>query len=184
MNLKTISGPVLFLVFLLSSCTRFEPSMFNPESGSSFVKNRGVFIINEGNYLQGNGSLSFYSLDSSLVYNNIFEDINNRPLGDIPFSMETDSDGQLFIVVNNSEKIEVLGSDDLKSRKTITELVSPRYILKINDSQAYVSSIYSDHIVKIDLKTETVSGDFLLGFTSEAMISFNGKAYIASRRLT
>jgi hypothetical protein len=68
-----------------------------------YLERDGAFIINEGNFRWGNGSLSFYSYDSSRIYNSVFESVNNRPLGDVPFSL-AESENSLFIVVNNSAK--------------------------------------------------------------------------------
>ncbi|MCK7531000.1 MAG: hypothetical protein MZV63_08135 [Marinilabiliales bacterium] len=59
------------------SCERADdPSLF--PSGS------GYFLLNEGNYLAGNGSLSFYSTETKEIYNELFRTENERALGDIP----------------------------------------------------------------------------------------------------
>src|SRR5664280_2719855 len=52
----------------------------------------GVFIVDEGNFRSGNGSLSFYSYDSSKIFNDVFSSANNRPLGDVPNSMAIKGD--------------------------------------------------------------------------------------------
>ena len=54
-------------------------------------------------------------------------DINSRPLGDVPYSMGIDG-SRIYIIVNNSGKIEVAGMNDMRSVTTISKIASPRYI--------------------------------------------------------
>src|SRR5665648_62997 len=111
---------LIFLFPIVVSCTKIS----NNPTGS-FLTGSGVFILNEGNFRWGNGSLSFYSYDSSKIYNDLFHTINGRPLGDVPNSMKTIGD-KAYIVVNNSGKIEVINSNTLESLTTINGLISPR----------------------------------------------------------
>ena len=41
--------------------------------------NHGVFIVNEGNFTDSDGSLSFYDKDSLTLRNRVFESVNGRP---------------------------------------------------------------------------------------------------------
>ncbi len=100
-------------------------------------------------------SPSFLTILSKL-YNNTFLSINQRPLGDVPYSMNIGG-SRAYIVVNNSGKIEVVDRNHLKSVATISELNSPRYISLVSDRKAYVTSLYSDSITVVDLLSNTVS---------------------------
>jgi len=139
----------------------------------------GVLIVNEGNFRAGNGSLSFYSYDSTKLYNDLFFSVNNRPLGDVPYSISTKGT-KAYIVVNNSGKIEVVDQSSLVSEKTITGLISPRSMTMINDYKAYVSSLYSDSVAIIDLMSNSISGYINLGRSSEAIALIGNKAYISN----
>jgi DNA-binding beta-propeller fold protein YncE len=166
------------LLVFFSSCTKTDPGPVIEDSTGLYLKGKGVFIVNEGNFMAGDGSLSFYSYDSSRIYNNIFFSINDRPLGDVPNSMVISGD-KAYIVVNNSGKIEVADKNTLHSLKTISGLVSPRNILLINSSKAYVSSLYSKTLMILNLQSNTVSGNINIGRSSEAMVLRGEKAYIA-----
>jgi len=136
---------IIILPLILTSCLK------SPNSENlNFTFTGGVFIVNEGNYRAGNGSLSFYSYDSSKIFNDLFQSINGRPLGDVPNSMAIRGN-YAYIVVNNSGKIEVTNQATLVSVATITGLISPRNISFINDYKAYVSSLYSDSVAIINL---------------------------------
>ena len=170
---------LIFLIIpaLLVSCIRLTDPDFT-DTYDSFLAGPGVYIINEGNFNWGNGSLSFYSYDSAKIFNQVFMSVNLRPLGDVPNYMIIQGD-YAYIVVNNSGKIEVVNRNSLESIKTIEGLISPRYISLIGSAKAYVSSLYSDSIAIIDLTTNTITGHIDIGRSSEAIVSFSGKAFAA-----
>lgn len=162
----------------LCHCTKNDPGPVIPGTNGFIPAGGGVFILNEGNFTAGNGSLSYYSFDSLKIYNDIFSGVNNRPLGDVPNSMII-SKGSAYIVVNNSGKIEVVDKNTILSLKTITGLASPRYILLTDSSKAYVSSLYSPKITIINLQTNSVSGYIDIRRSSEAMLLKGEKAFVS-----
>jgi hypothetical protein len=168
----------LSIIILLLSCVKqYEPGYFEPVNYR--VSANGIFILNEGNFGWGNGSLSYYSYDSSKIYNNFFESVNKRPLGDVPYSMLINGDN-IYIVVNNSEKIEVIDRRNLKSVATITGLISPRNIVLSGLNKAYVTSMYSDSVRILDLKKNTISGYINIHQTSESVVVTGQRAFIAN----
>lgn len=168
----------LSILTLLVSCVKpYEPGYFDPVD--YLVSANGIFILNEGNFGWGNGSLSYFSYDSSKIYNNFFGSVNKRPLGDVPFSMLIHGDN-IYIVVNNSEKIEVIDRRNLKSVATITGLISPRNIVLTGLNKAYVTSMYSDSVRILDLKKNTISGYINIHQTSESVVVMGQKAFIAN----
>ena len=164
---------LLAVIFSLLSCTKEK------DGSGSFLTGNGLFLINEGNFMGGNGSLSFYSYDSLKIYNNIFLNANGRPLGDVPNSLAISGE-RIYIVVNNSGKIEVVNKNTLESVKTISDLNAPRTISVISNSKAYVSSMYSNSVSVIDLSDNSVSGSINLHHSSEAIVSVRNRAFIAN----
>jgi hypothetical protein len=165
---------IVFLFSVVISCTKIPeiPKADYPFGG-------GVFILNEGNFRGGNGSLSFYSYDSLKIYNDLFYNINHRPLGDVPNSMIVKAD-KAYIIVNNSGKIEVIDKSTLVSKATISGLISPRNMAIINDNKAYVSSIYSDSVAIINLYDNSISGYMNLRRSSESIVVAGNKAFISN----
>jgi DNA-binding beta-propeller fold protein YncE len=155
------------------------------KTGSEFdsvrdrVRGDGAFVINEGNYLAGNGSLSFYSYTTGRIYNDLFSEANNRPLGDVPNSMEITGD-KGYILVNNSGRIEVIDKNTVKSIKTIKNLESPRSMLVISNKKAYISSLFSNRVAILDLVKDSVTGYINVRRSSEAMVAAGNMAYITS----
>ena len=163
--------PVLILIL---SCTKNTDKPID-----TYLSGSGVFILNEGNFRWGNGSLSFYSYDSAKIYNDLFLNINERPLGDVPNSMVIYGE-MAYIVVNNSGKIEVVNKSTLLSQSTIDDLISPRNMAVVTNSKAYVTSIYSDSVAIINLNSNTISGYINIRRTSEAIVVSGSKAYISN----
>ena len=139
----------------------------------------GVFIINEGNFGGGNGSVSYFDLTESKMYNNIFQEINDRPLGDIPQSMYI-MDSLGFIVVNKSAKVEVIKMDDFRSVNSISGFSSPRYFLPVSDSLAYVSDMFSGSISVVNLENYTITKTIETGMSTEQMIKIDDEIFVAN----
>ena len=90
---------------LLFSCKPDEPvGPDQPDNPNAVNLGSGVFVLNEGNFQFSNASLTFYDMDAETVTNNLFYKVNNAPLGDVAQSLAM-VDGQLYLVVNNSNVI-------------------------------------------------------------------------------
>ena len=168
--MKIIIRMLPLVALLLISCERGnEPSLF--------PAGRGYFILNEGNYLAGNGSVSFYSSETGEIHNDLFAAQNGRALGDIPSFLAVDGD-RGFIIVNNSGTIEVVSLLTMKSIATVPGLDSPRQMV-IRGRKGYVSSLSSNEVTVIDLDRIEISGAFDIGCTSEAMAISGDKLFSA-----
>jgi YVTN family beta-propeller protein len=166
--------PAILFLTLIVSCKKNEEKPVG-----NFLSGDGVFIINEGNFMGGNGSLSFYSYDSSQVYNDLFSEVNGRPLGDVPNSMEIYGD-KAYIVVNNSGKIEIIKNNTMESVSTISGMISPRNIGFVNSSKAYVTSMYSDSLIVINLNENSIDGYIDIRRSSESIVIAGDKTFVAN----
>ena len=84
-----------FFIVISSSCEKL-----NPEDNSSNVSINGnglVLIGNEGNFQYGNSSISSYNKNTQEIATNIYQNINQSPLGDVLHSI-SHIDHQLFLV--------------------------------------------------------------------------------------
>lgn len=149
--------------------------------GDPVVKLNGAFILNEGNFGRANGSLSFYSAEDGQVQNNIFSGVNGRALGDVVQSM-TIIDTLGFIVVNNSNKIEVIGIRSWKSKATINMPAgsSPYYLADGGNGKAYITNLYTNSVSVLNLSTLQITGSIEVGANPEAILVHQGLAYVAN----
>lgn len=145
----------------------------SPQNNVTVQIGNGVFITNEGNYNGGNASVFYYSFSTKMVSGDRFQPANGRPLGDVCQSMLIYNNNG-YVVVNNSGKIEVVNPVNFKSSATITGLQSPRYILPVSSSKAYVTDLYANAVSIINLNSNTVTGKIpCAGWTEELTLSGN-----------
>lgn len=158
--------PVLFLIF---SCQKepIEPPVIpqNPEAGNH------VLVLNEGNFQWGNASTTLIDISSGNVTQNWFEKVNDRPLGDVLQSAFMD--GELFLVVNNSQKIERMADAVSKATSPITGLQSPRFIIKSNHGY-FVSDLYANKLYKIN-STFQIQSEIPMNGWGEEMLCDDGE---------
>jgi hypothetical protein len=169
-NLLAIFG----LALIITSCSKDpirEKPVDPPDPGDTSSFKHGCFIVNEGNFNWGNSSVTFFNSRTETVRSDVFETANQRSLGDVAQSMKI-FNGRAYIVVNNSNKIEVVRLDDFKSVKTIQGFHSPRYIEIIDSSKAYVTNLHGD-ISIVNLNTLEVSGSIVTTDWTEQMARYH-----------
>lgn len=139
-------------------------------------KGEKVLILNEGNFGWGNSSITAYDPATYQVANGVYNSANNLPLGDVCQS-GIRWGGYYLIVVNNSNKIEILDTNTLEISDELSALGSPRYVLPGQNGIAYVSDLYANELGVVDI----VSGEFATtipvpGWVEE-MVYANGSLY-------
>ncbi len=91
--------------------------------------------------------------------------------------------GKGYIVVNNSNTIEVVNLTDFTSEATIEGLALPRYIQPVNSTKAYVSQWGADgltgSVVLVDLERQEVTQTLLNDVGPEAMLRYGNTVYVA-----
>lgn len=137
----------------LASCSDDDDAPEIPSGPSG----DGLFIVSNGNFGYGNGSLSFYDPAEGTVENEVFFRANGMRLGDVAQSMTINGDTG-WIVVNNSGVIFAVDTDTYIEKGRIDNLGSPRNILFVNDDKAYVSMLYDNRIAIVNPKEYEVTG--------------------------
>ena len=141
----------------------------------------GVFVVNQGPFGSGSGSLTFLDADGSAPIANVFADANSgRALGNIVQSME-EFEGNKFIAINNGSTIIVAQDGTLEFVDSITGIDQPRYFTTDND-KLFVSSWGIDGTSGVVYELSE-DGEILqsnaLGSGPEGMVIADGNLYVA-----
>ena len=169
---------LVFCSSLLFSCSSSDDSKENIVGGNKF--DDGVFITNEGNFMSSNATISYITEDLSSIYNQIFKNANNgQGVGDVAQSIAFNED-LAFVVVNNSNVIEVVNKETFKKIHTITEqMSSPRYALVKND-KIFVTHMYANKVTVYNLSDFSFITSIDLSFQPEMIVEQNDKIYVSS----
>lgn len=175
MKLKNLYLGIIASAFLFASCSN-DDSVENDIPLGAY--DNGVLILNEGNFGTPNASVSYLSNDFATSQNNIFELVNpTKVLGDVAQSMSFDGD-KAFIIINNSNEVEVVNRYTFASLGTITEkLENPRYSLVLN-GKLYVTNAISEAITVYDATTFAYISSISIDKTVERIVAANGKLYV------
>jgi DNA-binding beta-propeller fold protein YncE len=144
--------------------------------------NAGVYLLNEGLFDNGNSSLWFYDATTGDVAESVFAEANGRPLGDTANDMAL-NDGKLWIVVNNSQTIEVLDAATRVSAATIEFASggSPTTITFDDSGKAYVPLRGGDALARIDTTSMTQDADPVeVGANPHEAVFADGKVYVTN----
>ena len=151
----------------------------NTDPPAPLTLSEGVFIVNQGNFTVGNSSLSYFEPIGEKQYNNLFSYVNNIPLGDVAQSILID-DETAYIVVNNSGVIHAIDRWTAVVKGKISEVGSPRYMVKISDTKAYVSDFFKHAVTIVNPTTYEVTGVVSVGRSTEEMVQFGSEVFAAN----
>jgi hypothetical protein len=74
-----------------------------------------IMIVNEGNFGQGNGSISLYNRDNDMVENNVFTEANNGRSLEASIQSVTVHEETAFVVCNAADEIEITNATILEA---------------------------------------------------------------------
>lgn len=172
---KLVYITITILSLSIISCVKDKPK--NNGSEPDINDHPKAIIANEGVFNGGNASLSYIDLQEQKVYNDVYQTQNDRVLGDVLQSI-TGDDNNLYVVVNNSNKIITVDKKTFKYKSEIN-VSQPRYMTLIGNGKALVSSMYRSKLYLIDLNSNQVDKEINVPYpNTEGMTRLNDKVYI------
>ena len=161
---------------LAVSCHRPGPEP-EPEPQPDAFAN-GMYILNEGLFQMNNSTLSYYDFTTGKLTENIFLDVNHRGLGDVGNDLKQYG-SKLYIVVNNSNIVEVVDAKTVKSLKTINLSGKQPRQIDFYEGKAYISCFDGD-VVRIDTAALEVEATVHTGSNPDGLCVSNGKIYVCN----
>ncbi len=175
------------LLLLLSSGLLFtackdETTTPTPEPTAAYGS--GIFVVNEGPFQNGTGTITFINRSSSAVEQDVFHAANGRPLGNVAQRMA--SFGTVgMLVVNNAGKVEFVDLRDFKSTGVIENMALPSGIVVAgNTGKAYVTEWVSfsgnGRVAVIDIASKQVLRRIAVGEFPNAVAWHNNRIFVAN----
>ncbi|WP_299367546.1 YncE family protein [Winogradskyella sp.] len=174
---------LVFPVLLLHNCTSDDREIITETPEGDYAN--GMFVLNEGGFTNSNASLSFVD-PSGEVYNQVFFGVNGFGLGDVAQSMAF-YDDTAFIIMNNSNTIEVVNRYTLEHITTISDqILNPRYMVFYN-GYGFVTNwgdpvnTTDDYVAVVNLQDFTVTQTIVVAEGPERLLEANGSLYVAHK---
>jgi len=193
MKKNVLFGAVVLLVSMLSfsSCDPTEGPTPEPIEKDSIPQGNdsisvekdysmGNFVVCEGNFNSNDGEISY--INDTILIEDLFQSENNRLLGDIVQSFTVIGE-KGYIVVNNSQKVEVVNAKTFKSIGTIKGLSFPRHIASVDGDNILITNGngYGDNYVyEIDGTTYEKIDSVATGAGPEKILISDNKIYISN----
>lgn len=171
-SLKTI---LLLVSLICYSCIK-TPT--NPIQDQTLPQGEFSLILCEGLNGYNNAEINVFESETGILHENIFEQINKFPLGDIANDIQISED-YLFIVVSASKVVYKI---DLKSWKVIGQLHFegnhfPRKLI-LDDGFGYLTDAYSSQLYKIEMNSMKIVDSLKVGPQPEGLASFLHAIYV------
>ena len=163
----------LAFVATLASCHKDKVV---PDTGTPGSQRIGLYVLNQGGFFANNSTLTYYDYATKALIPDQYTVANSAKIGD------TGNDAgiygsKMFIVVNNSNVIDVVSANNAKLIKQIT-LSQPRSVVFYKNN-AFVTS-YNNTVSVIDTASLTITKTINVGRSPEQMVVANGKLYVAN----
>lgn len=143
---------------------------------------KGIIVINEGVFGQNNAGITYHNFENGSTTQNIYASANSgSALGDNANSIFT-FNGKGYIAVDNSNKIEIVDLSNFKSLGFINLGAggSPREIIILDSTTGYVTSLYSNSVIKFNPSTKSAIKNISVGNYPEGIVHSSGKLFVAN----
>jgi YVTN family beta-propeller protein len=161
---------LMAIVLMLAACDSQDPT--------ENMTTVGVIIVNQGNFADGNGSISVYDPETKVTTTLL------SGVGSILQSILVKNDVG-YVAANSSARIELVQLSTGQRAGQITGLTSPRYMIAINDNTVYVTNLFKQGFVGgtvsiVDMTTNSVVKTLDVGDNPEGVAYSAERLYVAN----
>ena len=159
---------LIVLPVLATGCDTLGSEDEDPVAGA-------VYVANQGNFTDGNGSVTAYDPATEEASHNIYG------LSGTTVQSLTLHEGRVYVIANSGGYVNVY---DAESNEQIAQMQTPnpRYMAVASDEKAYVTNqLYgrSSMVSVIDLSTHTVVDSVEVGGSPDGITVAGDRAYVA-----
>lgn len=167
------------VAFILNACSDDNDGPNEPLGDYE----NGYFVVNEGPFQNGTGTLTFVG-DDGITSQNVYNTVNAEDLGNIVNSMTVEDD-KAYIVVNNSNRVVVANRYTMEKEATISgdAIFNPRFFVA-SSGKGFISNwgdplnTGDDFVTVIDLESNAVLDVIPVGEGPERMLVVGQKLFV------
>ncbi|HKL38806.1 MAG TPA: DUF5074 domain-containing protein [Bacteroidales bacterium] len=152
--------------------------------GSDTPDVEGIYVVNEGIFDSGNGSITLLEPETGATIHTYFKNQNGRSPGDVIQDLSFSKD-KGFIVANNSKKLEIINKDKFTTRNVIPDISYPRQFMAISDQEGYLTNGSSadgtnGQVFVVNLSDCILTDTIEVGKGPESMARVNDQIYVTN----
>lgn len=175
----------LLLILIASwSCDRDQIGPQDDRNGDgspSSITPGSVLILNEGNFMRGNASLSSYHPEQEELIKQVYQNANaDIPLGDVAQELRPMGD-YFYISLNTTGVILKLEKQSLEEEARSRAIGTPLYMAQRGDS-LLVTDLYKSQLRVLSRSTLEVRGKIKLPFSGRHLAWWQGRLALSSDR--
>lgn len=161
----------------------------NKDTAPAGKYDNGVVIVNEGNFSDSDGELSFWNRSTQQVTQQVFQLENQRPFAGIIQSARLHNN-RIYVIANRADKVEVLEAGTMKAVATISDaarLINPQDFAAVGN-RGFVTcwgpfsptfSRDNPTLAVIDLQTNQIVNSLRLPAFPQGILAANNKIFVA-----
>jgi hypothetical protein len=152
-----------------------------------------ALVVNQGNFSERNGTLSYYYETKGVIENNVIYATNNYDFGDIIQSVTISAEGNMFVIGSSKiDAFDVVTKQVLATELFKDSLFDPRF-MTMDDSYYYITNwgaaqgagggwytYPNSYVLVADRRTGDAVKKIPCGSDAEGIISKDSKLYVAT----
>jgi YVTN family beta-propeller protein len=168
----TTRSLTLAVLLPLLTLSLFGCDLAGTDNDDTSVVTEGVFVANQGNFGDGNGSVTLYNPNTENG-TTVIENLNS-----IVQSIALRND-QLYVTANTASRLDIFSTSSFELvGQMINQMPSPRYVAFLGNDKAYVSNLFDD-ISVVNLTTNSVTDTIVTGGSPEGITVVGDQVYAA-----
>ncbi|MDX1429235.1 MAG: hypothetical protein R3282_03055 [Rhodothermales bacterium] len=132
-----------------------------------------VIVANQGNFSDGNGSLTSYDPAARQAT------MMASGLASIVQSVEVIGD-RIYVASNTGNRIDVFAAADGQQVSQITDVSSPRYIARWTSSRIVVTNLFDNTLSIVDIEGGEIIATIAVGANPEGVLVRGSEAFVAN----